>query len=111
MTEVDVDEFEGIRLCLKEFSEVFIGVANLARTKYIIADLDYCLLIFSLPPQGKFKLLEDIRAIQIESKTVQERSFRLRKELQEGRTRYQDFISHCDRLRTRLLELSSYQRT
>ena len=34
MTEVDVDEFEGIRLCLKEFSEVFIGVANLARTKY-----------------------------------------------------------------------------
>ena len=34
MTEVDVDEFEGIRLCLKEFCEVFIGVANLARTKY-----------------------------------------------------------------------------
>jgi len=60
--------------------------------------------------QAKFKMLEDIRAIRIKIKVAQQRSFRLKNELQEGRTRYGEFVSHCDRLRTRLLQLSGYQR-
>jgi flagellar biosynthesis chaperone FliJ len=55
-------------------------------------------------------MLEDIRAIRIKIKVAQQRSFRLQNELQEGRTRYEEFASHCDRLRTRLLQLSGYQR-
>ncbi|XP_046631842.1 uncharacterized protein LOC124311408 [Daphnia pulicaria] len=73
------DEFLSIKSSLKEFSE------------------------------AKFKMLEDIRAIRIKIKVAQQRSFRLQNELQEGRTRYEEFASHCDRLRTRLLQLSGYQ--
>jgi hypothetical protein len=67
--------------------------------------------MFLIPnPQAKFKMLEDIRAIRIKIKVAQQRSFRLRNELQEGRTRYEEFVSLGDRLRTRLLQLSGYQR-
>ncbi|KAI9551533.1 hypothetical protein GHT06_021866 [Daphnia sinensis] len=79
MEATAMNEFQSVKLSVREFSE------------------------------AKFKMLEDIRAIQIEIKVVQQRSFRLRNELREGRTRYEEFVSHCDELRKRLLQLSDYQ--
>nr|CAH0105132.1 unnamed protein product [Daphnia galeata] len=74
------DEFKSIKSSLKEYSE------------------------------AKFKMLEDIRAIQIKIKVAQQRSFRLRSELEsEGRTRYEESRFFFDRLHTRLLQLSGYQ--
>ena len=57
------------------------------------------------------KKLTDSRSIYIKIKVAQQRSFRLRSELEsEGRTRYEESRFFFDRLHTRLLQLSGYQR-